>query len=160
MTEWPDTSRSYWISLKQSWWVNFFHSSSNEKHKWSWLNLRLFHVFLNDINSLLQTKGTIAFSWCRVIPLFGILVPELQVLAVLAKLHMQHPLCTGTTLTGWGDTIHTWRTCRCPRGTLPRTATTQWPVLPWVSSAATAKGLPCRKLWLVAADVDGKAHKE
>lgn len=118
MTEWPDTSRSYWILLKQSWWVNFFHSPSNEKHKRSRLNLRLFHIFLNNINSLLQAKGNDSIF----IPLFGILLFLSLAFCFLGCKCWQSlqsftcntQLCTGTTLTGWGDTIHTWGTCRCP----------------------------------------------
>lgn len=92
------------------------------------------------------------------------------------------PLCTGITLAGWGDTVHTWGTCTCPRGTFPPDchspgeaaqgtlclcwarghAGSGFPVLSRVSCAATApaEGLPCSKLRLVAAAADGKAHKE
>lgn len=58
-------------------------------------------------------------------------------------------LCMGMTLAGWGDTIHTWGTCRCPPcqspgrhspgEVAPGHTGSGCPVLPWLSTAAKAQ---------------------
>lgn len=109
--------------------------------------MRLLHIFLSDRNPLLQAKGNDSIFLMQCYSSLAFWFLSCKYWQSLQSFMGNTPLCTGITLAGWGDTIHTWGTCTCPtcqvsQGTqFPRLATAQ---RRWLRACCACAGLrPC-----------------